>query len=225
MVQGSLTGGIIGSTLLFPELRSSLQIRGKALPVTNFLEPRYRNNREEQAAREQRGSPDVWRHACCVYRRGGGAKERDVEWRGSLSRNKEYSLSKFWASGAVRGKVSAKKKSHEKASYQRQYYWWMNEWINKQAQYRIRFIGVRATLRTVPPLAHQNTKISKFSNYQNSTKMGSIEEAIADLKSQEHPNITATAKKHGCNRSTLSKRYRSADGLVHATGSCTIFSP
>ena len=59
MVQGSLTGGIIGSTLLFLELRSSLQIRGKALPVTNFLEPRYRNNREEQAAREQRGSPDV----------------------------------------------------------------------------------------------------------------------------------------------------------------------
>ena len=37
--------------------------------------------------------------------------------------------------------------------------------------------------------------------------MGSIEEAIADLKSQEHPNITATAKKYGCNRSTLSKRY------------------
>ena len=57
------------------------------------------------------------------------------------------------------------------------------------------YIEVRATLRTVPPLAHQNTKISKFSNYQNSTKMGSIEEAIVDLKSQEHPNITATAKK------------------------------
>ncbi|OCK99977.1 uncharacterized protein K441DRAFT_535739 [Cenococcum geophilum 1.58] len=37
--------------------------------------------------------------------------------------------------------------------------------------------------------------------------MGSIEEAIADLKSQEHLNITATAKKHGCNRSTLLKRY------------------
>jgi len=37
--------------------------------------------------------------------------------------------------------------------------------------------------------------------------MGLIEEAIADLKSQEHPNITATAKKHGCNQSTLSKRY------------------
>jgi hypothetical protein len=68
-------------------------------------------------------------------------------------------------------------------------------------------IGVRATLRTVPPLAHQNTKISKSLNYHNSTKMGSIEEAIVDLKSQEHPNITATVKKHGCNRTTLLKRY------------------
>jgi len=37
--------------------------------------------------------------------------------------------------------------------------------------------------------------------------MGSIEEAIADLKSQEHPNITTTAKKHGFNQSTLLKRY------------------
>ena len=38
--------------------------------------------------------------------------------------------------------------------------------------------------------------------------MGSIDEAIADLKSQSHPNITATAKKHGVNRSTLSRRFR-----------------
>jgi Tc5 transposase DNA-binding domain len=77
-------------------------------------------------------------------------------------------------------------------------------------------VGVRATLRTVPPLAHQNTKISKSSNYHNSTKMGSIEEAIADLKSQEHPNITATAKKHGCNRTTLSKRYNGIQGSRQA---------
>ena len=68
-------------------------------------------------------------------------------------------------------------------------------------------LGVCVTLHTVPPLAHQNTKISKFSNYQNSTKMGSIKEVIADLKLQKHPNITATAKKHGCNQSMLSKCY------------------
>ena len=37
--------------------------------------------------------------------------------------------------------------------------------------------------------------------------MGSIEEAIADLKLQEHPNIAATAKKYQLQRSTLSRRY------------------
>ena len=37
--------------------------------------------------------------------------------------------------------------------------------------------------------------------------MGLIKEAIADLKSQEHLNITATVKKHRYNRSTLLKRY------------------
>jgi transposase-like protein len=46
--------------------------------------------------------------------------------------------------------------------------------------------------------------------------MGSIEEAIADLKSQEHPNITATAKKHGYNRSTLSKCYNGIHGSRQA---------
>ena len=46
--------------------------------------------------------------------------------------------------------------------------------------------------------------------------MGLIEEAIADLKSQEHPNITATAKKHGCNQTTLSKRYNGIQGFRQA---------
>jgi ACT domain-containing protein len=59
----------------------------------------------------------------------------------------------------------------------------------------------------VPPLAHQNTKFLKFSNYQNSIKMALIEEVVADLKSQKHLNITATVKKYGFNRSTFSKRY------------------
>lgn len=42
--------------------------------------------------------------------------------------------------------------------------------------------------------------------------MGAIEDAIDDLNSQAKPNITATAKKYGCNRSTLSKRYRGVTG-------------
>ena len=50
--------------------------------------------------------------------------------------------------------------------------------------------------------------------------MGSIEEAITDLKSQEHPNITATAKKHGCNRFTLSKRYNGIHSSRQAGYNC-----
>ncbi|OCK97290.1 uncharacterized protein K441DRAFT_548449 [Cenococcum geophilum 1.58] len=42
--------------------------------------------------------------------------------------------------------------------------------------------------------------------------MDSIEVAIADLRLQDKPNITATAKKHGCNRTTLSKRFRNVTG-------------
>ena len=38
--------------------------------------------------------------------------------------------------------------------------------------------------------------------------MGSIEEAIADLESQERPNFSATAEKYGIHRTTLSRRYR-----------------
>ena len=46
--------------------------------------------------------------------------------------------------------------------------------------------------------------------------MGSIKEVIADLKSQEHLNITATVKKHGYNRSTLLKRYNGIHGSRQA---------
>ena len=38
--------------------------------------------------------------------------------------------------------------------------------------------------------------------------MGPIEAVINDLKSQEHPNIAATATKFNVNRSTLSWRYK-----------------
>jgi hypothetical protein len=68
----------------------------------------------------------------------------------------------------------------------------------------------------VPTDAHQNSEISKYSIYHNTTNMGAIEDAINDLNSQAKPNITATAKKYGCNRSTLSKRYRGVTGSKEA---------
>jgi transposase-like protein len=37
--------------------------------------------------------------------------------------------------------------------------------------------------------------------------MGSIEEALDDLRSQEKPNILQTAKKHNVHRTTLSRRW------------------
>jgi hypothetical protein len=37
--------------------------------------------------------------------------------------------------------------------------------------------------------------------------MADIDAALADLRLQEKPNITATAKKYHCNRSTLSRRF------------------
>ena len=38
--------------------------------------------------------------------------------------------------------------------------------------------------------------------------MDKIEAALADLRLQEKPNITAIADKHDVNRSTLSRRFR-----------------
>ena len=46
--------------------------------------------------------------------------------------------------------------------------------------------------------------------------MGAIEDAIDDLNSQTKPNITTTAKKYGCNRSPLLKRYRGVTGSKEA---------
>ena len=39
-----------------------------------------------------------------------------------------------------------------------------------------------------------------------------IAEAITDLKSQDHPNIAATARKYNVARETLSKRFRGKTG-------------
>ena len=46
--------------------------------------------------------------------------------------------------------------------------------------------------------------------------MGSIEEALADLRSQNEPNILQTAKIHKVNRTTLSKRCNNVTGSRQA---------
>ena len=46
--------------------------------------------------------------------------------------------------------------------------------------------------------------------------MGSIEEALADLRLQEEPNILQTAKKHKVNRTTLSRRWNNVTGSKEA---------
>jgi len=38
--------------------------------------------------------------------------------------------------------------------------------------------------------------------------MGSIEDALAAIASQERPNYSATAKEYGVDRTTLSRRHR-----------------
>src|SRR6266581_2527684 len=43
--------------------------------------------------------------------------------------------------------------------------------------------------------------------------MTPINAALEDLKSQKCPNYTQAAKKFGCDRSTLSRRYRGVTGL------------
>ena len=65
--------------------------------------------------------------------------------------------------------------------------------------------------RTARPLAHTNTKISSISIINYSTKMGdllALQNALADLNLQEHPNISETARRHGVERSKLSKHWR-----------------
>ena len=70
-----------------------------------------------------------------------------------------------------------------------------------------RLLEVCATSRTVPPLVHPNTKIRIFSKFNHALNMDQIEAALADLRLQDQPNISATAKCYKVNRSTLLKRF------------------
>jgi transposase-like protein len=45
--------------------------------------------------------------------------------------------------------------------------------------------------------------------------MDQIEAALRELTLQDTPNITAVAKKHGCNRATLSRRFRKVTVSKH----------
>jgi hypothetical protein len=50
--------------------------------------------------------------------------------------------------------------------------------------------------------------IHHFSNHDISINMAPIDDALAALETQEHPNYKDTAKKFGVDRSRLSRRHR-----------------
>ena len=65
----------------------------------------------------------------------------------------------------------------------------------------------------------RNAETPKFSPRHNSTKMppkGDINAALEALKLADSIDYTATAKKFGVNRSTLSKRHRGVQGSCEA---------
>ena len=57
-------------------------------------------------------------------------------------------------------------------------------------------------MHTPTNIHHQRSKCSRM------PKNSSIKEAIDDLKSQEQPNLTATAEKYKIDRTTLSRRFK-----------------
>jgi hypothetical protein len=62
---------------------------------------------------------------------------------------------------------------------------------------------------------HAFTRINKTaSSRDNPTTMGSIEDAIAFLRSSDDRNIAAVAERFNVNRSTLSKRFRGKTSSV-----------
>ena len=76
--------------------------------------------------------------------------------------------------------------------------------------YSCSLVRARSHFMHTPP--HQKPHILKFNN---SMDIDPIEAALAALKSQKTPNYTATAKKFGIDRTTLSRRHR---GITAAKG-------
>jgi hypothetical protein len=64
-----------------------------------------------------------------------------------------------------------------------------------------------ATSCTMPPLAHPTAKNRNSLNCQNFINMDRIDEALADLRLQEAPNISKTAVKYEVERSELSRHW------------------
>jgi hypothetical protein len=62
---------------------------------------------------------------------------------------------------------------------------------------------VHGPLICTPP----RLRASQTSSPNNSAKMSPIDKALRDLKSQDFPNISATAKEWGVNRSTLLRNF------------------
>src|SRR5271170_3404856 len=66
--------------------------------------------------------------------------------------------------------------------------------------------NVRGRHKSIPHFMHGPTSCSPPNS--NLTTMDPIEAALEDLRSQKVPNYTQTAKKYGCDRSTLSRCHR-----------------
>ena len=77
-------------------------------------------------------------------------------------------------------------------------------------------LDVLATSCTLPAHAHQKPTFAQSSKSNNFINMGSIEEALEDLRLQEKPNILQTAKKHNVDRTTLSRRWNNVTGSKQA---------
>ena len=58
-----------------------------------------------------------------------------------------------------------------------------------------------------------------FSNCYSMAHNARIDEAIADLETQDRPNIAATAKKYRVDRTTLSRRFRGKTGTIQEANS------
>jgi hypothetical protein len=84
------------------------------------------------------------------------------------------------------------------------------------AHWLIRSVDAWATSCTLPAHAHKTPHSRKTSKSNNFINMGSIKEALNNLRSQEKPNILQTAKKHNVDRITLLRRWNKVTRLKRA---------
>jgi transcriptional regulator of acetoin/glycerol metabolism len=59
------------------------------------------------------------------------------------------------------------------------------------------------------PKAGSSKSVSKLLTFNHGAhKINKVEAALRESTHQAHPNITEIAKEHGCDRTTLSRRFR-----------------